>query len=215
MRKTKKFVALLAVAAIATTMCMGVVSYFTDYETKELDANAGTLDVSLTESIDLDGTIGIVNPGDVAPFDFTVKNEAEKSADVYAVVTVTGTPVGAATTASPYKLLVNGTEAGFEDAAEVATVAKDGNVYTYTLPLKALVGSVENDADLDGTIGEFKYEYEIGMDIDALNEWQDSTVDVKIEVFAKQHRNTASVAVADADWTSVAVTDNGKGPADK
>lgn len=206
MRKSKKLVALCSAIVLAVTAITGVMAYFTDYETQSVDAKAGTLGVKLEQNIDITNGLDIVNPGDVAPFDFTVTNTDEKSADVYAVVTVTGKPRAGVTasTDSPYKLLANGSAVNFDaTTAEVTTVEKDGKyTYIYTLPVNAdvaggLIGSVEKDATKDGTVNAVTYEYEIGMDKAAINEWQDSTVDVKIEVFAKQHRNTS-------DWMSTA-----------
>lgn len=199
-KNIKKIVSMVAAFTIVAAMGLGAFSYFTDYATSTSDAVAGTFDIDLAHDIDLDGDLGILNPGDVHAFDFIVSNEAEKSADVYAVVTVTGTrAVGAtAKTASPYKLLVNGSAAKFEDSAEVAKVVKSGNAdgkqdyttYVYTLPVNELSGSIE---EITGKADSYKYEYEIGMDIDALNEWEGSKVDVKIEIFAKQHENTDHV----------------------
>lgn len=192
-KNIKKIISMVAAVAIIATVGLGAFSYFTDYATSTDKAVAGTFDIDLAHNIDLDGALDILNPGDVHAFDFTVSNEAQKSADIYAIVTVTGTPASGVTavTPSPYKLLANGSDVNFEDTAEVTTVAKNGNTYVYTLPVNQLSGSKET---IDGKEASYKYEYEIGMDFDALNEWEGSEVDVKIEIFAKQHENTAAVA---------------------
>lgn len=205
-KNIKKIVSMVAAFAIVAAMGIGAYAYFTDYATDTNTATAGTFDIDLTHSIDLDGTAtnpAILNPGDVHAFDFTVTNTEQKSADVYAVVTVKGIPAAGVTakTASPYKLLKDGSAKNFEDAAEVTDVkvekSSDNLTYIYTLPVKELSGSVEK---IDATDKTFTYAYEFGMDIDALNEWEGSTVEVKIEVFAKQHENTTGVTTDLAKW---------------
>ena len=205
-KNIKKIVSMVAAFAIIAAMGLGAYAYFTDYATQSMTTYAGTFDIALNHSIDLDGEINIINPGDVAAFDFTVTNMAEKSADIYAVVTVTATGKDGLTpgTASPYKLLVDGSTVNFEDKAEVGSfgtnvgsVKKDGSYkYIYTLPVNTLSGSIEKDGAADA----YTYQYELGMDIDALNEWEGSKVDVSIEIFAKQHRNTDAVTTDLARW---------------
>lgn len=64
-----------------------------------------------------------------------------------------------------------------------------------------LAGSVENDSTLDGTTDtSHKFDYKFAMDSGAKNAWQDVTGTVKIEVYAKQHRNTSSLG---SDWVSI------------
>lgn len=195
-KNIKKIISMVAAFAIVAAMGLGAFSYFTDYATSTDTAVAGTFDIDLAHDIDLDGNLGILNPGDVHAFDFTVSNEAQKSADIYAIVTVEGTRVDGAEakTDSPYVLLANGSPVNFvKNTAEVAKDADRSTTtkYTYVLPVNELSGSVE---EIEGKDASYKYEYEIGMDINALNEWEGSTVAVTIEVFAKQHENTDHVS---------------------
>lgn len=211
--KSKKILSVAAIFVIASTMVIGAFSYFTDYASETKSATAGSFGIELEHEIDIDGAVGILNPGDVYSFDFTVKNTKQKAADVYAVVTVTGTPYHVTTyedenskrgeeiitnTASPYKLLENGSTACFADSAEMERDSTSTNrTYVYVLPVKELSGTVET---IDGKGTEVTYEYEFGMDIDTMNDWVMSTVDVKIEIYAKQHENTADIS--QTDWKS-------------
>lgn len=185
MRKAnKKIVSMVAVAAIAATMCMGVVSYFTDYSSKELQARAGTLNMSMTAATeDLTNGVTILNPGDKNPLEFTANNTGEKSMDVKAVITVTSDK--AMTDKHEYRVE---TAEGTELAG--AALSEDSKVLTYTVDGTVLNGSIETENDV--TVKTHAYAYKFVMDEGCKNEWQNTNVTVKVELFAKQHRNTTA-----------------------
>lgn len=135
-----------------------------------------------------------MNPGDSNPLTFTVNNTGEKSMDIKAVMTVKA-PQAFTEADHEYKITTpEGTELN-------GVLSEDKQTITYTIDDVALAGSIENDADTDGsTETSHKYDYKFAMDEDAKNSWQGVTSDVKIEVFAKQHRNTSGLG---SDWTNI------------
>lgn len=151
------------------------------------------MDIS-DDTTDLTNGLTIINPGDSNPLEFTVSNTGEKSIDVKAVMTVKA-PQAFTEADHEYKITdTDGTELE-------GVLSEDKQTITYTIDDVALAGSVENDEEKDGsTETSHVYEYKFAMDEDAKNAWQDTTANVKIEVFAKQHRNTSGLGT---DWVSV------------
>lgn len=189
MKFTKKFVACCASIALITTLMIGAFSYFTDYQTKTLQASAGTLELTLTDATeDLTAGLSILNPGDANELTFTANNTGEKSMDVKAIITVTANQAMSATD-HQYKITKDGT-------ALAGTLSEDHKTLVYTVDDVVLNGSVEED----GESTSYKYDYLFEMDADADNTWQNSDVEVTIELYAKQHRNTDELT---SDWTSI------------
>ena len=189
MKSTKKIVTCCASIAMIATLMMGAFSYFTDYQTKTLQASAGTLELALTDATaDLTAGLTILNPGDANELTFTASNTGEKSMDVKAVITVTADKAMSESD-HQYKVTKNG-------SALNGSLSADGKTLVYTVDDIVLSGSIEEDGDSK----THKYDYLFEMDADANNSWQDSNVEVKIELYAKQHRNTSALS---ADWTSI------------
>lgn len=189
MKSTKKIVISCASIAMIATLMMGAFSYFTDYQSKTLQASAGTLELALTDATeDLTAGLTILNPGDANELTFTAANTGEKSMDVKAVITVTASQVMDETDYQ-YKLTKDGT-------ALTGTLSTDRKSLVYTIDDVVLSGTVEKD----GESTSYKYDYLFEMDADADNTWQDSDVEVTIELYAKQHRNTDELS---SDWTSI------------
>lgn len=184
-------------AAVLATVALvgGAFSYFTDYESRDLQAKAGTLTMELADvTTDLTNGLTIMNPGDSNPFDFTVNNTGEKSMDVKAVIKVT-TPIAMTDADHEFKI----TDAGGQELTGV--LSEDKKSITYTIDDVALAGSVEKDQTADGsTETSHAYKYKFVLDEDAKNAWQNQQADVKLEVFAKQHRNTTGLG---SEWTSI------------
>lgn len=192
----KKRIAALGATVLATGAVVGgALAYFTDYDSKDLAAKAGTVSMDISDdTTDLTNGLTIINPGDSNPLEFTVSNTGEKSIDVKAVMTVKA-PQAFTEADHEYKITdTDGTELE-------GVLSEDKQTITYTIDDVALAGSVENDEEKDGsTETSHVYEYKFAMDEDAKNAWQDTTANVKIEVFAKQHRNTSGLGT---DWVSV------------
>lgn len=179
-RVTRVTATVLAVSALS----VGAFSYFTDYASKEVSATAGTMNMKLTESIDIDGTLNILNPGDVHEFDFKVANTGSKSMDVKHVITlVSSNKLTAAD--HEYKITL-------DDGTEVAgELQADGKTIIYTVDDGLVLdGTTEKDATPAATTKDYAYKFK--MDENAKNAFQGSTVSVKLELFAKQHRNTTT-----------------------
>lgn len=193
-----KKVRIMAAALMVFALVCGAFSYFTDYASKDLSATAGTLTIDMTNATaDLTNGLTIMNPGDSNPLSFTVNNTGSKSADVKAVITV---KADQAMTEADHEFKVtdvNGTELQ-------GTLSADKTTMVYTIDDKIINGSVETDVVTRGLSDDTKsytYNYQFAMDADAKNIWQDKGASVKIEAFAKQHRNTTSLDAA--DWTQI------------
>ena len=192
----KKRMATLGLAAVATVGVLGgTLAYFTDYDSKDLTVKPGTLQMEIADATtDLTNGLTIINPGDSNPLNFTVNNTGEKSMDIKAVMTVKA-PQAFNEDDHEFKIT---TPEGQELNGELS---KDKQTITYTIDDVALAGSIEKDESLDGsTKTSHKYDYKFAMDEDAKNSWQNATSDVKIEVFAKQHRNTSGLG---SDWANI------------
>lgn len=194
--KNKKRIVTLGAAAMATIAVLGgTFAYFTGYDSKDLTADAGILTVELTDATeDLTNGLTIINPGDSNPLTFTVSNTGEKSVDVKAVMKVTAPK---AFTESAHEFRITD-DKGVELTGELSA---DKQTITYNVTDITLAGSIENDTTLDGTTDTtHKFDYRFAMDSGAKNAWQDVTGTVKIEVYAKQHRNTSGLG---SDWVSI------------
>lgn len=198
--KNKKRAVALGLAAIATVAALGsTFAYFTGYDSKDLTANAGTLELELTNATDdLTNGLTVINPGDSNPLTFTVSNTGEKSMDVKAVMTVSA-PQAFTESAHEYKIT---DDKGVE---LTGVLSENKQSIVYTVADVVLAGSVEKDATVDGTTDtSHVFSYKFAMDSGAKNDWQDVTGTVKIEVFAKQHRNTSALG---NDWVSIVEKD--------
>lgn len=193
-KNIKKIISMVAAFAIVAAMGLGAFSFFNDYATASVESEAGTLDIALTQAIVLDDASkdGIINPGDKFDFNFNIANSGSKSVDTQTVITLVSSVE--MSDAHEYRLM-NG-------ADELATGAlqSDKKTIIYTLPVQVLNGSVEEETGANA-IGatEVDHAYTFVFDLEAGNDFQGSTVDVKIEVFAKQHRNTESVT----EWANM------------
>ena len=197
-----------ALAVCIAALGIGAISYFTDYKSADTtQTHAGTVEATLDlQTKDLDGALGIINPGDVTPFNFVITNTGEKSIDVKPVITIKSDRA-----MNPddmeFKLVkenkADGTETLIDTVGKV--VMSEGNkVATYTITDSPLAGSVEKDQSTDGATENSKtYNYYFAFDEDAKNNMQGATLDVSVEMFAKQHRNTETDYAKDSDWTSI------------
>lgn len=197
-----------ALAVCIAALGIGAISYFTDYKSADTtQTHAGTVEATLDlQTKDLDGALGIINPGDVTPFNFVITNTGEKSIDVKPVITIKSDRA-----MNPddmeFKLVkenkADGTETLIDTVGRV--VMSEGNkVATYTITDSPLAGSVERDQSTDGATENSKtYNYYFAFDEDAKNNMQGATLDVSVEMFAKQHRNTETDHAKDSDWTSI------------
>ena len=198
-----------SIALCVAALGMGAMSYFTDWkEADTTQTHAGTVEATLDlQTKDLDGDLGLINPGDVTPFNFVITNTGEKSIDVKPVITIKSDKA-----MNPddmeFKIVkenkADGTETLIDVTGKKVAMSSDNKVATYTIADSPLAGSVEKEADKDGTTETSKtYNYYFAFDEDAKNNMQGAKVDVKVEMYAKQHRNTQTDHVKDSDWKSI------------
>lgn len=195
----KKVVRGASVALCVAALGMGAMSYFTDYKSQEMSAKAGNLHIDLTmDKSDLNGGLTIINPGDKNPLEFTVSNTGEKSVDVKHVVTITTDMAMTNGQADQEFKLVASDGTDLKASPDALKIEGEGsNTVIYTFADFPLAGSIEKDAVTDGTTtATKKLAYKFAMDEDAQNAWQGKTPTVKVETYAKQHRNTQE----NPDW---------------
>lgn len=194
MKKLSKRVRVTAAVLTVAAVGVGACSYFTDYEIRRYNAAAGTVDIRMTdETQDLTDGLTIMNPGDSNDLSFTVSNAGEKSADVKAVITVT--PDSAMDADNPFKVTDN-------DGTELQGTISEEDLYSTVYELDDIVldGSIEHDSGQAEKQLNHIYDYQFVMDGSAPNECQGANVDVTVEVYAKQHRNTDQLGDT---WTSI------------
>lgn len=205
---SKRVVRGTAVALCITALGMGAMSYFTDYKSADTtQTHAGTVEAELNlKTKDLTNGLGIINPGDVTPFNFTITNTGEKSIDVKPVITVKSDKA-----MNPddmeFKIVKENKADGTETLIDVVgrvEMSNENKTATYTITDSAIAGSVEKDQDKDGATEASKdYNYYFAFDEDAKNNMQGAKLDITVEMYAKQHRNTEADHAKDSDWTSI------------
>lgn len=210
-RKTNNMVRGTAVAVCVLALGAGAMSYFTDYKSADTtQTHAGTVEATLDlktkdMTVGMDGeSLGIINPGDITPFNFDVTNTGEKSIDIKPVITITSSQaMNPADMEFKIVKASDGSETLIETNGEVS-MSKDNKTATYTLKDYSLAGSVEKDHTKDGNTATTKaHTYFFMMDKDSKNNMQSATVDIKVEMYGKQHRNTQTDHVKDSDWKSI------------
>lgn len=138
-----------ALAVCIAALGIGAISYFTDYKSADTtQTHAGTVEATLDlQTKDLDGALGIINPGDVTPFNFVITNTGEKSIDVKPVITIKSDRA-----MNPddmeFKLVKENKADGTEtliDTVGTVVMSEGNKVATYTITDSPLAGSVEKD----------------------------------------------------------------------
>lgn len=191
----------------------GSMAYFTDRQTAEVSATAGTVDVGLTEAW---ADVSNFNPGDMADMSYTISNDGNKSVDIRETIVVKSSVAMNAADQAEFEIykaedvkeLVNGSHVPEEDAEPIATgenriVSADGKTIQYKIDEYTLNGTGENAEQEDGiTAVENKSDYVLVFKETSGNAFQGSELSVELLAEAKQHRNT------DGDTWSVVATDS-------
>lgn len=201
---TRKRISLVLVLAMALTLVVGSFAFFTDRENKSATATAGNIDLVFTDlsnfdehkvddtqtngytngKVWVDGKLikagDVMNPGDNFDMGYKVANTGSKSIDVKQQIVLTSS-VALTDGTEEYKIVFNGITVNPEKSDDDLTL-------TYELPQIVLSGSVE----MDGTSNEQEYDLYMAFDRMAKNKFMDSTVTVKLDIQAKQHRNTTA-----------------------
>lgn len=206
----KKRMTKILAAGMALCLMVGTFAFFTDRETHNAGATAGNIDLVFTDvsSKDANKVTGqtntddlvwtdnkitkdgdIMNPGDTFDMGYKLTNNGSKSIDVRQQLTLTSS-VALTADAEEYTLKCG-------NVTITPTVSGDKLSITYAIPDIILNGTIETETD--GVAQTEGQDYDLYLDFAkaAANKFMDSTVSVKLDVMAKQHRNTTAADFVD------------------
>lgn len=201
----KKRMTKILAAGMALALMVGTFAFFTDRETHNASATAGNIDlvftdVSSKDANKVDGQTNtddlvwtdnkitkdgdIMNPGDKFDMGYKLTNTGSKSIDVRQQLTLTSS-VALTADAEEYTLKCG-------NVTITPTVSENKLSITYAIPDIILNGTIETETD--GVAQTEGQDYDLYLDFAkaAANKFMDSTVSVKLDVMAKQHRNTTA-----------------------
>ncbi|MEG1894815.1 MAG: TasA family protein [Oscillospiraceae bacterium] len=123
----KRTTVVLLVVAMTAVLVFGSFAYFTDRETAQVTGTAGTVDIKMTNTVQLADADGknILNPGDMRTSSFKVDNVGNKSVDIRENIVLT----------SSVKMTEERGQAEFEiyNSADVTNITGYGYVpYAFT-----------------------------------------------------------------------------------
>lgn len=206
----KKRMTKILAAGMALALMVGTFAFFTDRETHNAGATAGNIDLVFTDvsSKDANKVAGqtntddlvwtdnkitkdgdIMNPGDTFDMGYKLTNNGSKSIDVRQQLTLTSS-VALTADAEEYTLKCG-------NVTITPNVSEDKKTITYSFDDIILNGTVETEAT--GVAQAEGQDYDLYLDFAkaAANKFMDSTVSVKLDVMAKQHRNTTAADFVD------------------
>lgn len=206
----KKRMTKILAAGMALCLMVGTFAFFTDRETHNAGATAGNIDLVFTDvsSKDANKVAGqtntddlvwtdnkitkdgdIMNPGDTFDMGYKLTNNGSKSIDVRQQLTLTSS-VALTADAEEYTLKCG-------NVTITPTVSENKLSITYAIPDIILNGTIETETD--GVAQTEGQDYDLYLDFAkaAANKFMDSTVSVKLDVMAKQHRNTTAADFVD------------------
>lgn len=224
-KTTRKRISVALAVVCCLSLIVGSFAFFTDHETHEASAAAGNIDLVFTD-VSAAGThnvdsqtnaqdevwtngiaSAIVNPGDTFDMSYTLENEGTKSIDVRQQLTVTVTDKND----DAMNLTENAEDGTVENdyqyfltfAAELGAIVDESKaaqgILVYTLPDIILNGSAE-DESAEGGVATQDYDVFLTFERLAKNAFMDSNVTVKLDIQAKQHRNTTDADFV--EWAS-------------
>lgn len=206
----KKRITKILAAGMALCLMVGTFAFFTDRETHNAGATAGNIDLVFTDvsSKDANKVTGqtntddrvwtdnkitkdgdIMNPGDTFDMGYKLTNTGSKSIDVRQQLTLVSS-VAMTDAAEEYTLKCG-------NMTITPNVSEDKKTITYSFDDIILNGTVETEAT--GVAQAEGQDYDLYLDFAkaAANKFMDSTVSVKLDVMAKQHRNTTAADFVD------------------
>lgn len=189
--------------ALALALTGGAFAYFSDYATTSATGKAGTLGIGLTSTYS-EAAMGLLDPGDTVPFEFSIVNTGNKLMQIRETVSIKATKDGKALNFSAPEahefLLVDAD--GNEVAVNKRTV--NGNEVKYVIESGQILDgntsidpretaanrNVEDKGVLnsDRTVRPYTLKFRNGAD----NEWQDADVEVEYLVEGRQYLNNDS-----------------------
>lgn len=190
-------------AGMALALMVGTFAFFTDRETHNAGATAGNIDLVFTDvsSKDANKVTGqtntddlvwtdnkitkdgdIMNPGDTFDMGYKLTNTGSKSIDVRQQLTLVSS-VAMTDAAEEYTLKCG-------NMTITPNVSEDKKTITYSFDDIILNGTVETEAT--GVAQAEGQDYDLYLDFAkaAANKFMGSTVEVTLDIMAKQHRNT-------------------------
>lgn len=199
----KKRITKILAAGMALALMVGTFAFFTDRETHNAGATAGNIDLVFTDvsSKDANKVTGqtntddlvwtdnkitrdgdIMNPGDTFDMGYKLTNNGSKSIDVRQQLTLTSS-VALTADAEEYTLKCG-------NMTIKPSVSEDKKTITYSFDDIILNGTVETEAT--GVAQAEGQDYDLYLDFAkaAANKFMGSTVEVTLDIMAKQHRNT-------------------------
>lgn len=203
----KKRITKILAAGMALCLMVGTFAFFTDRETHNAGATAGNIDLVFTDvsSKDVNKVASqtntrdkvwtdskitadndIMNPGDTFDMGYKLTNAGKKSIDVRQQLTLVSS-VAMNADAAEYQLKMGD---GTTITPTITTDAESGKTtIVYAFPNDIILsGSIEDDGI---AVAEGK-DYDLYLDFAkaAANKFMGSTVEVTLDIMAKQHRNT-------------------------
>ena len=189
----KKRIAKILAAGMALCLMVGTFAFFTDRETHNAGATAGNIDLVFTDVSSKDAhkeatqqitndTEAIMNPGDKFDMGYKLTNTGSKSIDVRQQLTLVSS-VAMTDAAEEYTLKCG-------NMTITPNVSEDKKTITYSFDDIILNGTVETEAT--GVAQAEGQDYDLYLDFAkaAANKFMGSTVEVTLDIMAKQHRNT-------------------------
>lgn len=199
----KKRMTKILAAGMALALMVGTFAFFTDRETHNAGATAGNIDLVFTDvsSKDANKVTGqtntddlvwtdnkitkdgdIMNPGDTFDMGYKLTNTGSKSIDVRQQLTLVSS-VAMTDAAEEYTLKCG-------NMTITPNVSEDKKTITYSFDDIILNGTVETEAT--GVAQAEGQDYDLYLDFAkaAANKFMGSTVEVTLDIMAKQHRNT-------------------------
>lgn len=188
----KKVVLGILLLLLALLLIFGTLfAYFSDVVITNAQATAGTLDISGTTQLYLNGdttplgstTIANFNPGDILVVKGTISNSGNKSAWVREIVDFTGTDTAIESYIKVYS--------GDLDAEEIKTASVLTGATSEERIINGSGTAAETENAEDEAIGAatYNYEYTIYFDSAAPNTAQGKVVKMGIKTQAMQYRN--------------------------
>lgn len=189
--------------ALALALTGGAFAYFSDYATTSATGKAGTLGIGLTSTYS-EEAMGLLDPGDTVPFEFSIVNTGNKLMQIRETVSIKaskdGNPLNFSDPEAHEFLLVD--EEGNEVAVDKRTV--EGNEVKYVIESGQILDGnasinpretaenrkVEDEGVLnaDRTKRAYTLKFRNGTD----NEWQNADVEVDYLVEGRQFLNNDS-----------------------
>lgn len=214
--KKRKVTAAAAGTLAGAALLAGTLSYFTDRDSTNVEATAGTVDIGITADWQ---NVANFNPGDQADLGYTISSEGNKSVDVREKLVVKSSVAMADSGQAEFEIYraadvaqdANGAYIPNPGAEPITTgadrvMSDDKMSITYSIDEYVLNGAGAN-AEVEAGISETskESEYVLVFKNSSENAFQGAEASVDLVAEAKQHRNTGTDTWATVAKESIAV----------